>query len=492
MTQDHPPVLFVGAGPGDPELITVKGQKALAKADLVIYAGSLVPEAVLQWTPASARILNSAGMTLAEIVAEMENAWLEGQQVVRLHTGDPSLYGAIFEQMAELNRQSIPYRVVPGVTAAFAAAAAMGIEYTLPEISQTLIITRMEGRTPVPQREALASLASHKATMAIYLSIGLIDKVVEVLQAAYGRTAACAVVYRASQPEEKIVFTTLDRLEEEVRRAGIRKQAVIIVGRVLDVSLESLQHKSKLYDAGFAHGYRSGDPESRRARGQLNPNTKKTSSMTRPHRIAIWALTREGARLGRRMRRLLTGSHLFLGGRAGDTVEKEIQFDRLGDALQVYFHRYSGHVFIMATGIVVRSVAPLLQHKTKDPAVVVVDECGQHAISLLSGHLGGANALARRIGDGIGARPVITTATDLQKVPAIDLIAQERGLFIETPESIRHVSMALLEGRSISLHDPYGCLAGALPDERLRANGIATGSADREKKISCPVAPACG
>jgi precorrin-4/cobalt-precorrin-4 C11-methyltransferase len=264
MTQDHPPVLFIGAGPGDPDLITVKGQKALARADFVIYTGSLVPEAVLQWTPASARILNSAGMTLADIVTEMENAWLDGRRVVRLHTGDPSLYGAIFEQMAELNRQSIPYRVIPGVTAAFAAAAAMGIEYTLPEISQTLIITRMAGRTPVPEREALPTLAAHKATMAIYLSIGLIDKVVEVLQAAYGTTAACAVVYRASQPEEKIVFATLDRLKAEVERAGIRKQAVIIVGRVLDVSLESLQHKSKLYDAGFAHGYRTsdtGDPE---------------------------------------------------------------------------------------------------------------------------------------------------------------------------------------------------------------------------------------
>lgn len=206
--------------------------------------------------------------------------------------------------------------------------------------------------------------------------------------------------------------------------------------------------------------------------------------MTRPHSIAIWALTREGARLGRRMQRLLTGSHLFLGGRAGDTVEKEIQFDRLGDALQVHFQRYSGHVFIMATGIVVRSLAPLLQHKTKDPAVVVVDECGQHAISLLSGHLGGANALARRIGDGIGARPVITTATDLQKVPAIDLIAQDRGLVIETPGSIRHVSMALLEGRSISLHDPYGYLDSALPGERLRGHRIVSGPDDGGGRLS--------
>jgi precorrin-4/cobalt-precorrin-4 C11-methyltransferase len=261
MTHEHPPVLFVGAGPGDPELITVKGQKALAQAELVIYAGSLVPEAVLKWTCSSARIVNSAGMALKEIVTEMENAWWKGQHVVRLHTGDPSLYGAIFEQMAELNRQSIPYRVIPGVTAAFAAAAAMGIEYTLPEVSQTLIITRMEGRTPVPEKEALASLAAHQTTMAIYLSIGIIDKVAAVLQEAYGPSAPCAVVYRASQPEEKIVYTSLRRLVEEVDRAGIQRQAVIIVGRVLDVSLESLRHKSKLYDAGFAHGFRASDAE---------------------------------------------------------------------------------------------------------------------------------------------------------------------------------------------------------------------------------------
>ena len=232
MTQEHPPVLFVGAGPGDPELITVKGQKALSQADLVIYAGSLVPEAVLKWTRSSVRILNSAGMALGEIVTEMESAWLEGQHVVRLHTGDPSLYGAIFEQMAELNRQSIPYRVIPGVSAAFAAAAAMGI-----------------------------SLAAHQTTMAIYLSVGMIDKVAEVLQGAYGISAPCAVVYRASHPDEKIVYSTLDRLVEEVDQAGIRRQAVIIVGRVLDVSLESLRHKSKLYDAGFAHGFRASDGE---------------------------------------------------------------------------------------------------------------------------------------------------------------------------------------------------------------------------------------
>jgi precorrin-4/cobalt-precorrin-4 C11-methyltransferase len=256
---EHPPVLFVGAGPGDPELITVKGRDALRAADLIIYTGSLIPEAVLKWAKPDARTLDSAGMHLSDIVSEMETAWLDGHRVVRLHTGDPSLYGAIFEQMAELSRQDIPYRVIPGVTAAFAAAAAMGIEYTLPEVSQTLILTRMAGRTPVPEAESLEKLAAHGATMAIYLSIGMIDQVAEVLSAAYGPEAHCAVVYRASQPEERIITTRIDRLSADVAAAGIARQAVIIVGKVLEVSLESLKARSKLYDAGFSHGHRKGE-----------------------------------------------------------------------------------------------------------------------------------------------------------------------------------------------------------------------------------------
>ena len=175
------PVIFVGAGPGDPELITVKGQQALKSADLIVYAGSLVPEAVMKWAPKETHRVNSAGMHLDEIVDQMAEAYQSHQRVVRLHTGDPSLYGAIFEQMAELDKRTVAYRVVPGVTAAFAAAAAMGIEYTLPEVSQTLILTRMAGRTPVPEAEALSALAAHQASLVIYLSISLVDKVQAIL-----------------------------------------------------------------------------------------------------------------------------------------------------------------------------------------------------------------------------------------------------------------------------------------------------------------------
>lgn len=250
------PVLFVGAGPGDPDLITVKGQKALQSTDLIIYAGSLVPEAVLKWARPETECINSASLNLGEIVDLVEKAHIHGRRVVRLHTGDPSLYGAIYEQMAVLDQKEIPYRVIPGVTAAFAAAAAMGIEYTLPEISQTLILTRMAGRTPVPELETLASLAAHQTSMAIYLSITLVDQVADTLAAAYGPDSACAVAFRVSQPEEKILWTRLDDLKGLVKREKITHQALIIVGRVLNVGKDQLKHKSKLYDKDFRHGYR--------------------------------------------------------------------------------------------------------------------------------------------------------------------------------------------------------------------------------------------
>ncbi|MEE4264054.1 MAG: precorrin-4 C(11)-methyltransferase [Desulfobacteraceae bacterium] len=251
------PVLFVGAGPGDPELITVKGQKALMEADLVIYAGSLVPEALLVWTRSDTRILSSASMHLEEIIAEIQSAHAEGQRVVRLHTGDPSLYGAIYEQISELSKQGIPYKVIPGVTAAFAAAATLGIEYTLPQVSQTLILTRMAGRTPVPEKENLASLAAHQTSMAIYLSMSAVDEVSEILCEAYGENSTCAVVYRASQPEEKTILTPLKQLAARVAAEKITKTALIIVGKVLSVKPDDIGHKSKLYDKNFKHECRS-------------------------------------------------------------------------------------------------------------------------------------------------------------------------------------------------------------------------------------------
>ena len=433
-------ILFVGAGPGDPELITVKGMKALKEADLIIYAGSLVPEAVLKWTKPETMVLNSASMNLEEIIDEIEKAYKKGKRVVRLHTGDPGLYGAIFEQMAKLDKKSIPCKVIPGVTAAFAAAAAMGIEYTLPEVSQTLILTRMAGRTPVPETEALELLAEHKASMAIYLSISMVDKVARVLEKAYGKDAVCAVVYCVSQPEEKIIFTSPGELPEIVRKEKITRQALIIVGKVLDIGKLKEKYKSKLYDKNFSHGFR-----------------KKKND-----KIALWSITPEGALLARKIAESLPDARLHL---SADLNINDIQasyFERLSDAIAGDFHAYTGHVFIMSTGIVVRLIASCIRDKTTDPAVVVLDEIGRHTVSLVSGHLGGANSLAIKVAGLIGAEPVITTATDVNQAPAIDVLAKQHNLFIENPEAIKNINMAFITGKKFYLHDPYKLLSDSI------------------------------
>lgn len=259
MTPQHAPPLihFVGAGPGDAELITVKGARLLAAADLVVYAGSLVDRALVERYAPTAEIHDSAALTLAQTTALLAGAAAAGRRAVRLHTGDPSLYGAIQEQMVELDRLGIPYAVVPGVTSAFAAAAALRQELTLPEVSQTLIVTRLAGRTPVPEREELARLAAAGATMVIYLSVGMIEGVVsELLRGAYTAQTPAAVVARASWPDEQVVEGTLADIAGKVRAAGIDRQAVILVGDALAARRDGLAAVSKLYDAGFAHGWR--------------------------------------------------------------------------------------------------------------------------------------------------------------------------------------------------------------------------------------------
>ncbi|MFA7383896.1 MAG: precorrin-4 C(11)-methyltransferase [Desulfurivibrionaceae bacterium] len=247
------PVSFVGAGPGDPELITVKGQRLLREADCLVYTGSLVPEVLLAGVTAT--VHNSAGLNLDEVMALVTTAWQQGQRVVRLHTGDPSIYGAINEQIARLMAAGIPFQVVPGVSSALATAAALGTELTLPEVSQTVIITRRAGRTPVPEKESLSSLASHGATMLILLSVGMIAEVVaELLSGGYQAETPAAVVEKVSWPEERILRGTLATIADQVREAGITKTAIIAVGEVLASCPPPVL--SKLYDRHFAHGFR--------------------------------------------------------------------------------------------------------------------------------------------------------------------------------------------------------------------------------------------
>jgi precorrin-4/cobalt-precorrin-4 C11-methyltransferase len=246
-------ISFVGAGPGDVDLITIKGRRLLEDADIVIYAGSLVSIEHLGFCRKDCQVHNSASMTLEEVIAVMERGHYRNESIVRLHTGDPTIYGAIREQMDELDKRGIPYQVVPGVSSFTGACAAIGKEFTLPGVSQTVILTRMEGRTPVPEKEDLELLASHGASMAIFLSVKEMEKVADKLARGYGRwDVPVAVVYKATWEDQKIVRGTLRDIGERVREEGIEKTAQILVGDFIEGSYD----RSLLYDPGFSHMYR--------------------------------------------------------------------------------------------------------------------------------------------------------------------------------------------------------------------------------------------
>ena len=249
-------VHFVGAGPGAPDLITLRGAELLKTADVIIYAGSLVNPALLGLAKTDCTIYNSAEMTLEQVLSAVQQAEASGKTTVRLHTGDPCLYGAIREQMDALDALGISYDDTPGVSSFCGAAAALNAEYTLPGVSQSVIITRLAGRTPVPERENLAALATHGATMVLFLSAALLYGVqAELLKGAYTEMTPAAIVYKATWPEEKIVHCTVGTLAESGAAAGIRNTALVLVGDFLGSDYQ----RSKLYDPSFTTGYRRGD-----------------------------------------------------------------------------------------------------------------------------------------------------------------------------------------------------------------------------------------
>ena len=245
-------VYFVGAGPGDPELISIKGKRIIDEADVIIYAGSLVNKEVLRDAKKGAFIYNSASMNLDEVIEVTKNAVFSGKMVARVHTGDPSIYGAIREQMDRLDEYNIEYEVIPGISSFLATAAALKKEYTLPAVTQTLILTRMEGRTPVPDKDIIEELAKLRATMIIFLSIGAIEELATRLKEGYEENTPVAVVYKASWEEQKIVRGNLNNIARLVKEAGISKTALVVVGDFLGDEYEL----SKLYDKNFSHEYR--------------------------------------------------------------------------------------------------------------------------------------------------------------------------------------------------------------------------------------------
>ncbi len=250
-------VSFVGAGPGDPELLTVKADGLLRNCRICIYAGSLVSPGVMALVPATAERHDSAKMSLEEILAVCREAAERGIDVVRLHSGDPSIYGAIREQMNGLDRLGIAYEVVPGVSAFQAAAAALKAELTAPEVAQTIILTRTSGRTPLPEEQELKKLGATRATLCVFLSGHKVSEVADELVPHYGSNCPAAVVFHASWPDQQIVKGTLADIAEKARAAGMGQTSLIVVGPALDRDIPA----SKLYDKAFGHGYRGGtDP----------------------------------------------------------------------------------------------------------------------------------------------------------------------------------------------------------------------------------------
>lgn len=421
-------VHFVGAGPGACDLITVRGMNRIKEADVIIYAGSLVNPELLSYAKAECEIYNSAHMTLEDVVSVMREAEAAGKGTVRLHTGDPSVYGAIREQMDLLDECGIAYDVCPGVSAVFGAAASLACEYTLPDVTQTLILTRAEGKTPVPEKENLRSLAAHRASLVLYLSSGLARKVrQDLLLGGYAEDTPVAVVYKATWPEEKIIRTTLAKLPEDMEAAGITKTALIIVSPALG----SVYEKSRLYDAAFATEYRG---------------ATEIAFPARIRRVLLITCSVRGYATMQKMAKKLeniSGAEIITKVKCEALPEVSMK-GTVKACVDAYFEQVDAIVFVTASGIAVRSVAEHLTHKSKDPAIVCMDECGKHVISLVSGHAGGANALTQMLADVMWATPVITTATDVEGRFSIDEYAREHNLVVTDWAKAKAISAEVL------------------------------------------------
>lgn len=414
-------VVFAGAGPGAPDLITVRAMNALKEADLVLYAGSLVNPDILSECKSSCELADSSHMTLEEQTALLSSHAKKGEKVVRLHSGDPSLYGAIAEQMALLKKDGVECEVIPGVTAACAAAATLGCELTVPEISQSLVITRSSGRTPLPEAQRPAAFAKTGATLAFYLSAGHFARLCEELMQDGGLApdTPCAIVSRASWPDELILRGTLADIVGKADAAGVSRQALLIVGKAVEARGETL---SRLYDSPFSHGYRN-DLADERFTGS----------------IGVVAFSAKGRLKAREICQGL--------GEQAQMLESVKDF-------RAAWEKYAGFVCVGASGLVVRIISPLLKSKAKDPAIVTLDERGRFVVSLCGGHLAGANRLARRVARITQGTPVISTATDTEGHVAFDEAAAREEARVVNTRAILACNRALLDREPVDFFGP--------------------------------------
>ena len=425
-------VEFVGAGPGAEDLITVRGLRALEQADLVVYAGSLVNPAHLKACKANCTCLDSASMNLGEQIEAMSDAALAGKRVVRLHTGDPAMYGAINEQIRGLAQKGVAASIIPGVSSVFAAAAALGCELTSPDVSQSVVLTRTPGRTPMPQGEDAAAFARTGAMLVFFLSTGKVGELMRHLmeQGGLAEDTPAAIVYRASWPDERILRGTVGDIARQAEEAGLGRQALVIVGRALGANGTA----SRLYDADFSHGYRN-----------------RLVSEDFDGRCALYAFTDKGLTRAREIAAglgLPTVLHSTRPSNAEGIVHIPAQdFD---SRLAANWAQFDAHIFIGATGIPFRKATPLLRGKSIDPAVLACPESGSHVIAITSGHFGGTNRLARRIARITGGQAVIGSPADVNGLPAFDEAAAQEHARILNPEAVRALNAALLDGTPIA------------------------------------------
>jgi precorrin-4 C11-methyltransferase len=468
-------VYFIGAGPGAPDLITVRAKEIIAQADLILYADSLVEESIAALgRKLEVKIVPSSGLHLEQILQLILETAQAGGIVARVHSGDPALYGAIHEQMAYLEDYQIPYEVVPGVTAAFAVAAHFKTELTVPDVVQTVILTRTAGRTTMPEGERLLTLAAPGASLAIYLSISRIRQVVADLLAGGGYSPETPVVvaHKATWPDESYVSGTLADIVEKVKAAGYTKHALILVSPALQPALKAQEARtsSHLYDKSYTHRFRRAEnfqrgKERHEAGGGVAGvimGEKHLGQTPARQGAVVIAVTRQGSQLAGQLAGQLA-AEAVIPAKFAPLIDSSFSSVYTDSALTEVRRRWSRHeqlILVMPSGIAVRAIAPLVGHKATDPAVLCLDEAGHFVIPLLGGHQAGANSLAQEIAALTGGQAVVTTASDIQGKPALDLPPfTERALGgpwqIEPKSALTHASASLVNDEPIGLYlDP--------------------------------------
>ncbi len=461
-------VFFIGAGPGSPVHLTRRALSLLRHAGLVVAADSLVAPEVIDLACSTATVIRSSTLALEEAVPPMIEAARRQEVVVRLHSGDPSVYGAIAEQMALLREAGCAYAVVPGVSSVFAAAAALGVELTEPGGSQTLIFTRHGNRVPVPASERLRDVAAHRSTLAVFLSAASAQEVqAELLEAGLDPETPAAIAYRVSWPDELVTRTTVGRLAQEVRARRLRRHTLILVGEALSPG----SRRSRLYDSGHAHVYR---------------RRSQVSAPSLPGAPALVALTEPGAKLARRLARSMSGAVVMVPEPMAAPGEETL--GQAAERVPALFTAGTPLVLFMAVGAAVRLLANAVRNKRSEPPVAVVDDAGRYVVSLLGGRSAGGNRLTEWVAAVLGAEAVVTTAAERLDLPALDQTITALGWRLSDGSSLTAVEAAVVNGEPIGFFGPGLQAPAGLQVRRIRnltsASRVRTGLAVTDRLVS--------